>query len=177
MSLSLTFSLLVSWLYLVLSVGMCVRCHIALAFRFSLKSCLISRGILLKRFCGSSDGMDWVAACCMAFVSVSIANSRSSWVFNLIFRFILLVISSLYFSQLVLWLCNLEVLFLIVTDELMVAIMGVWSNDRSKLGTMSVYPGEIPFVTKKSSRSGIFAGYVGQYVGVPLIYINNCYLA
>jgi hypothetical protein len=33
---------------------------------------------------------------------------------------------------------------------------------------MSVYAGEIPFVTKKSSRSGIFAGSVGQYVGVPL---------
>jgi hypothetical protein len=38
----------------------------------------------------------------MTFVSVSIANSRSSLVFNLMFRFILLVISSLYFSQLVL---------------------------------------------------------------------------
>jgi hypothetical protein len=50
----------------------------------------------------------------------------------------------------------------------MIAIMGVLSDDRSKLGTMFVYPGEIPFVTKKSSRSGIFARSVGKYVGVPL---------
>jgi hypothetical protein len=27
---------------------------------------------------------------------------------------------------------------------------------------------KLPFVTKNSSRSGIFAGSVGQYVGVPL---------
>jgi hypothetical protein len=33
---------------------------------------------------------------------------------------------------------------------------------------MSVYTGEIPFVTKKSSRSVIFAGSVCKYVGVPL---------
>jgi hypothetical protein len=57
-SLSLSFSLLVRWLYLVLSVGMCVQYHIALAFRFSLKICSISTGILLKRFCGSSGGLD-----------------------------------------------------------------------------------------------------------------------
>jgi hypothetical protein len=33
---------------------------------------------------------------------------------------------------------------------------------------MSVYAREIPFVTNKSGRSGVFAGSVGQYVGVPL---------
>jgi hypothetical protein len=47
------FRLLVSLLYPVLSVGMCVRCHIALAFRFSFKSCLISRAVLLEHICGT----------------------------------------------------------------------------------------------------------------------------
>jgi hypothetical protein len=55
-----------------------------------------------------------------------------------------------------------------MTDELIITIMGVWSDDRSRLGTIWVYAGEIPLVTKKSNRSGIFVGSVGQYVGVPL---------
>jgi hypothetical protein len=42
---------------------------------------------------------------------------------------------------------------------------------------LCLYPGEIPFVTKKSSRSDIFAGSVGQYIGLPLRCMNNCYLA
>jgi hypothetical protein len=79
----------------------------------------------LVRFCGSSGGVGCVAACCMTFVTVSIAKSRPSEFFSLICRFTLLAISSPYFSQLVLWLCSLGVFYLFITDVLIVVRMGV----------------------------------------------------
>ena len=46
--------------------------------------------------------------------------------------------------------------------------MGEWSDDRSQLGWISAYEVDSPEMMKKSSRSGILCGSVGQYVGVPV---------
>jgi hypothetical protein len=59
-----------------------------------------------------------------------------------------------YLSQLVELLCSFVVIRLGRQVGFMVAIIGVWSEDKSKVGAMSVWEGEMPLVTKKSSRSG-----------------------
>jgi hypothetical protein len=80
---------------------MWVLCQIALAFLFLFNNCLISKEILHLLFWVYNNGVDWIAACCMTFVNVSVASSRLSGFFSLICRFILLVISYLNLFQLV----------------------------------------------------------------------------
>jgi hypothetical protein len=53
--------------------------------------------------------------------------------------------------------------------ELIVVITGEWSENKSKLGSIALYVEEIPFVTKKSKKSGCVLGSVGQYFGVPVV--------
>jgi hypothetical protein len=60
---------------------------------------------------------------------------------------------------------------------LIVVMTGEWSEDRSWLGSISVYVEEIPCRTKQSKRSGVLLGSAGQYVGVPAVknqYFLSC---
>jgi hypothetical protein len=52
---------------------------------------------------------------------------------------------------------------------LIVAVTGEWSEDKSLLGSISVYVEEMPFVTKKSKRSGCLLRVAGQFVGLPVV--------
>jgi len=113
-------------------------------------------------------GVALIAAILSVFVNVVIASSISVWVLSLHLAERRLLMSILYAGQFVRELCSLGGHLVVVMDVLMVAMIGVWSDDKSKLDWMSVYEDERPEMTKKSSRSGVFLGSVGQYVGDPV---------
>ena len=113
-------------------------------------------------------GVALIAAILSLFVNVVIASSISVWVLSLHLAERRLLMAILYAGQFVRELCSLGGHLVVVMDVLMVAMIGVWSDDKSKLDWMSVYEDERPEMTKKSSRSGVFLGSVGQYVGDPV---------
>jgi len=80
-----------------------------------------------------------------------VSDSISSCPLNFIDKFTLSCIICLYVSYFVFELCKRGVGFLTITDVLNVAIIGERSEVKSQLDCTSVYVGEIPLVTKKSS--------------------------
>jgi hypothetical protein len=57
----------------------------------------------------------------------------------------------------------------------MVAIMGVWSDDSSRLGTMSLYAKEIPFLRKSLAGLVFLQGRLANTWVFHLRCMNNCY--
>lgn len=113
-------------------------------------------------------GVDTHAASWVNFVMYSTASSISCFSFSLIFKFIFPLIYSWNCSQLVFLLQSLGGGFFRITWVLTVIMMALWSDSRSRLGSIRLCKSDIPLVIAKSSRSGILFMSVGQYVGSPV---------
>ena len=82
------FSSLARLLYLCLSCGARVICHLFRAFRFSVSFCFKSAGQPSWMCCSCRGGVVYYAACWIAFVRVATASPMSMSVFNVIVRLI-----------------------------------------------------------------------------------------
>jgi hypothetical protein len=139
-----------------------------LALRLMATSRLISLGMLVAGWRGFSVVVAAWAACCRTLMKLLVAASTSVRFLSCIVVSALSRTMFLYVTQFVCDLCSRGIGCLFITVVLMVTFLGVWSEVRSYLAWMSAYMVEIPLVTKKSRRSGIFVVSEGQYVGGPV---------
>ena len=152
-------------LYICLSSGARVICHLLRALRLSDSFCLICKGLLSDRGWDRGGGVANLAACWISAVRIATAVSMSDLDFSGICVSIRSTRVFRKASQSVYLLCRDGFCCCRMTRVCKVIKIGVWSEESYKHEAISVFCVLMPFVMQKSNKSGCLFVSLGQKVG------------
>ena len=113
-------------------------CQLDVAFLFTAIGFFILLGMLFFGLWGFLLGVATLAACCNMHMKLSVAICTSSCSLSLVAGFIVSRTSVLYISQFICELCSLGGVCRPETVVFIVAIIGEWSEVRSRLACISI---------------------------------------